>query len=168
MNTLVRVAVTVLLLSSAAGGTRAAVGVHQPLMPPVPFDPLDFPDRSSPIDLQACVYRLGDGTRAEWYHLNGWTRLTSRVSLGGGISYTMLEEDGEVGNGGAPAWVALSTHLGGPGRFGLAFDIDGTVPFGDDDLYPVSSDAASVGLRVRLSPGWVAGGRSCIPPGIWA
>ncbi len=160
MRHIIGVAVAVLLLAAAAERSGAVVDVHQPLFPPVPLDPLDFPRHPSPIDLELRTYCLPDDVRVEWYHLNGWTRLTSRVALGGGLSYAVVESEDEVRNGGAPAWVDLSTHLGGPGALGFAFDIDGTIPFGDEGLYPAGSDAASVGLRLRLSLGHLLTGRT--------
>ena len=162
MKSLLWAAVAFLLLVFAVEGAHAVVDVHQPLMPPIPLDPLDFPGQRSPIDLQGQIFQLPDGTRAEWYHLNGWTRLTSRVALGGGISYGGIETGNSIRYGGAPAWAVLTTHLGPPGLFGFSFDIDGTIPFGDETLYPISSDAASVGVRLRMSLGRVFSGRTWV------
>jgi hypothetical protein len=54
----------------------------------------------------------------------------------------------------------LTTQLGPQDALGIAFDLDSTLPIGDEALYPVSSDAASIGLRVRLCPGRWFGGRA--------
>jgi hypothetical protein len=140
----------------------AAVDVHQPLLPPVPLDPLDTPEYSTPVDLEGSFYDLNGGSRVEWYRLVGWYRLAPRVALGGGVSYAGVEQESKMEFGGGPAWVVLTTKLGSDGLFGMAFDIDSTFPIGDENLYPVSSDAASIGLRVRISTGHLLGGRGWI------
>lgn len=147
------------LLLGAPESAHAQVEVHQPLILPVPLDPLDQPELGSPVDLEGRFYSMPDGSRVEWYRLQGWVRLASRVVLGGGVSYAGVEQSQEMEFGGGPAWVVLTTKLGPDGALGLAFDLDATLPIGDENLYPVSSDAASAGLRVRLSVGRFFGGR---------
>lgn len=161
-----RIQPTVLLaflaVTLASTGALAQVDVHQPLLPPVPLDPLDSPDLPAPVDLEGRFYNFSDGSRVEWYRLVGWYRLAPRVALGGGISYAGVEQESQMEFGGGPAWVVFTTKLGPDGFLGLAIDIDSTLPIGDENLYPVSSDAASIGLRVRLSTGHLLGGRGWI------
>ena len=133
---------------------------RQQLLPPVPLDNLDFPQQSTPMDLQLQVYTLVDRSRVEWYRLQGWRKLAGRVAVGGGVSYAGVARQQRAEYGGGPAWVALSTHLGGEGALGFSIDVDGTLPLGDENLFPVASDASSIGLRLRGSAGRFAGGRA--------
>lgn len=154
-----RILIALVVFISISGGGWAEASASQPLLPPIPLDPLDFPDLPAPVDLEARIYTLTDGTRVEWYRLLGWYPLSSRVAFGGGLSYAGVEGEDAMRFGGGPAWVALSTKLGPHGLWGLAIDLDAVLPIGDESLYPVSSDAASVGVRIRLSMGRFLGGR---------
>lgn len=162
MRTAGRIPIALVLCLLLPSPALAEAPVHQALLPPTPLDPLDFPDLGAPADLEARFYTLPDGDRVEWYRLSGWARLSSRVALGGGVSYVGLEGSRTLEYGGGPAWLVLTTKLGPRGSWGLGIDIDSTLPIGDENLYPVSSDAASIGLRVRVSAGRWFGGRSWV------
>jgi len=157
-----RIPLSILVLTMLLARAASAAPPRQQLLPPLALDSLDFPDQTPPVDLQLRVFTLPDDSRVEWYRLESWKNLATRVAVGGGVSYAGVSRPQATEYGGGPAWVALCTHLGPSGAWGVAFDVDGTLPLGDENLFPVASDASSIGLRLRLSTGRWASGRAWV------
>lgn len=134
-------------------------------------DPISDP-RSAPVRFVAAWMEFPDARQGQLYRLSWWKKIGNSHAAQVSLDYAGVESASSYRYGGGRPRVRWTSRIGAHEGFGLAIDLAGHVPLGDETLFPLSARAPMAIVRLRASLFHVGGvrlwggwwGRQVSPP----
>jgi hypothetical protein len=163
---------TLLLLCAVAGSAVASEPLpDQMIYGGLEGDPVADP-RSAPVRFVADWMRLPDQRDAQVYRLSWWTKIGNAHAAEVALDYAGLKSGDSFRYGGGGNRIRWTSRVFPLRRHSIGLDFAGSLPLGDETLFPLSARAPMVMFRgrvvvarfgfVRLWAGWWA--RRVSPP----